>query len=78
MRITLYIEECDSTMSVCESNLKGFFSVVVDVVVVAEKLHKKRRKKNWLELLHQTRRLDYLGSVVAADKASNVRRDNNR
>jgi hypothetical protein len=39
---------------------------------------KKRREKNWLELLHYTSRLDYLGSVVAADKASNVRRDNNR
>jgi hypothetical protein len=62
-------------MSVCESNLKGFFSVVV----VAEKLHRKKGgKKNWLELLHYTSRLDYLGSVVAADKASNVRRDNNR
>jgi hypothetical protein len=36
-----------STMSVCESNLKGFFSVVVDVdvVVVAEKLHKKKEEK---------------------------------
>lgn len=32
-----------STMSVCESNLKGFFSVVV--VVVAEKLHKKKEEK---------------------------------
>jgi hypothetical protein len=32
-------------MSVCESNLKGFFSVVVDVVVVAEKLQKKEEKK---------------------------------
>jgi hypothetical protein len=34
-------------MSVCESNLKGFFSVVVDVdvVVVAEKLHKKKEGK---------------------------------
>jgi hypothetical protein len=48
MRITLYIEECESiVLSVCESNLKGFFSVVVDVdvVVVAEKLHKKKEGK---------------------------------
>lgn len=82
MRITLYIEECESiVLCLCvkvTSKVSFLLLLMLMLLLLQKSYTKKRREKNWLELLHYTSRLDYLGSVVAADKASNVRRDNNR